>query len=141
MADNQKKPQESPASAGNVAPDRLMLLVTVVQKGKGTFFTDLLQTYEANLHMSFVGTGTARADLIEFLGLEDNKRTVIFSIVKEEKLDVILDALESRFYTVNGKTGIAFAIPLSSVIGKMTYGFMSNDRQIATGEVRYGNEI
>ena len=118
MADNQKKPQESPASAGNVAPDRLMLLVTVVQKGKGTFFTDLLQTYEANLHMSFVGTGT-----------------VIFSIVKEEKLDVILDALESRFYTVNGKTGIAFAIPLSSVIGKMTYGFMSNDRQIATGEV------
>ena len=141
MADNQKKPQESPASAGNVAPDRLMLLVTVVQKGKGTFFTDLLQTYEANLHMSFVGTGTARPDLIEFLGLKDNKRTVIFSIVKEEKLDVILDALESRFYTVNGKTGIAFAIPLSSVIGKMTYGFMSNDRQIATGEVRYGNEI
>ena len=141
MADNQKKPQESPAAAGNVAPDRLMLLVTVVQKGKGTFFTDLLQTYEANLHMSFVGTGTARADLIEFLGLKDNKRTVIFSIVKEEKLDVILDALESRFYTVNGKTGIAFAIPLSSVIGKMTYGFMSNDRQIATGEVRYGNEI
>ena len=135
MADNQKKPQESPASAGNVAPDRLMLLVTVVQKGKGTFFTDLLQTYEANLHMSFVGTGTARPDLIEFLGLKDNKRTVIFSIVKEEKLDVILDALESRFYTVNGKTGIAFAIPLSSVIGKMTYGFMSNDRQIATGEV------
>lgn len=135
MADNQKKPQESPASAGNVAPDRLMLLVTVVQKGKGTFFTDLLQTYEANLHMSFVGTGTARPDLIEFLGLKDNKRTVIFSIVKEEKLDVILEALESRFYTVNGKTGIAFAIPLSSVIGKMTYGFMSNDRQIATGEV------
>lgn len=135
MSENQKELQETANTAGNIAPDRLMLLVTVVQKGKGTFFTDLLQTYEANLQMSLVGTGTARSDLIELLGLKDNRRTVIFSIVREEKLDGILEALETRFYTVNGKTGIAFAIPLSSVIGKMSYAFMSNDRRIATGEV------
>ena len=135
MSEDQKSPQENMNTAGNIAPERLMLLVTVVQKGKGTFFADLLQTYDVNLQVSFTGTGTARQDLIEFLGLKDNRRTVLFSIVREEKLDVILEALESRFYSVNGKTGIAFAIPLSSVIGKMSYGFMSNDRQIATGEV------
>ncbi|MBR3036009.1 MAG: hypothetical protein IKI54_01780 [Lachnospiraceae bacterium] len=135
MSEDQKSPQENMNTAGNIAPERLMLLVTVVQKGKGTFFADLLQTYDVNLQVSFTGTGTARQDLIEFLGLKDNRRTVLFSIVREEKLDAILEALESRFYSVNGKTGIAFAIPLSSVIGKMSYGFMSNDRQIATGEV------
>ncbi len=135
MSEDQKNSRESMNTAGNIAPERLMLLVTVVQKGKGTFFADLLQTYDVNLQISFAGTGTARQDLIEFLGLKDNRRTVLFSIVREEKLDAILEALESRFYSVNGKTGIAFAIPLSSVIGKMSYGFMSNDRQIATGEV------
>ena len=60
---------------GNLAPERLMLLVTVVNKGKGTFFADLLQTFDANLQMCFVGDGTARSDLIEFLGLKNSRRS------------------------------------------------------------------
>ena len=114
----------------NIAPERLMLLVTVVQKGKGTFFSDYLQTFEANLQVCVVGTGTAQTDLIEFLGLKDNKRSIIFSIVREELLDKIMEALEERFRTINRNTGIAFAVPLSSVIGKLSYGFLSNDSRV-----------
>ena len=114
----------------HIAPERLMLLVTVVQKGKGTFFSDYLQTFEANLQVCVVGTGTAQTDLIEFLGLKDNKRSIIFSIVREELLDKIMEALEERFRTINRNTGIAFAVPLSSVIGKLSYGFLSNDLRV-----------
>lgn len=114
----------------NIAPERLMLLVTVVQKGKGTFFSDYLQTFEANLQVCVVGTGTAQTDLIEFLGLKDNKRSIIFSIVREELLDKIMEALEERFRTINRNTGIAFAVPLSCVIGKLSYGFLSNDLRV-----------
>lgn len=114
----------------NIAPERLMLLVTVVQKGKGTFFSDYLQTFETNLQVCVVGTGTAQTDLIEFLGLKDNKRSIIFSIVREELLDKIMEALEERFRTINRNTGIAFAVPLSSVIGKLSYGFLSNDLRV-----------
>ena len=117
-------------SSQNIAPERLMLLVTVVQKGKGTFFSDYLQTFEANLQVCVVGTGTAQTDLIEFLGLKDNKRSIIFSIVREELLDKIMEALEERFRTINRNTGIAFAVPLSSVIGKLSYGFLSNDSRV-----------
>ena len=118
------------------APEKLYLLVTVVQKGKGTFFADLLQTFGSNLQICMTGTGTARQDLVEFLGLKDNRRSVIFSIVREEKLNAILEALEDRFYSVNGKTGISFAIPLSSVIGKLSYGFLSNDPRMVKREER-----
>ncbi len=117
-------------SSQNIAPDRLMLLVTVVQKGKGTFFSDYLQTFEANLQVCVVGTGTAQTDLVEFLGLKDNKRSIIFSIVREDRLNAIMEALEERFQTINRKTGIAFAVPLSSVIGKLSYGFLSNDKRV-----------
>ena len=117
-------------SPQNIAPDRLMLLVTVVQKGKGTFFSDYLQTFEANLQVCVVGTGTAQTDLVELLGLKDNKRSIIFSIVREDRLDAIMESLEERFHTVSRKTGIAFAVPLSSVIGKLSYGFLSNDRRV-----------
>ena len=119
---------------GNLAPERLMLLVTVVNKGKGTFFADLLQTFDANLQMSFVGDGTARSDLIEFLGLKDSRRSIIFSVVRASQLDAIEAALEERFVTVNGGTGIAFTVPLSSVIGKLSYGFLSNERRLIEGE-------
>lgn len=119
---------------GNLAPERLMLLVTVVNKGKGTFFADLLQTFDANLQMSFVGDGTARSDLIEFLGLKDSRRSIIFSVVRASQLDAIEAALEERFVTVNGGTGVAFTVPLSSVIGKLSYGFLSNERRLIEGE-------
>ncbi len=121
---------EQKQSSQNFAPDRLMLLVTVVQKGKGTFFSDYLQTFDANLQVCVVGAGTAQNDLVEFLGLKDNKRSVIFSIVREELLDKIMEALEERFHTINRNTGIAFAVPLSSVIGKLSYGFLSNDKRV-----------
>ena len=118
----------------NFAPERLVLLVTVVNKGKGTFLADLLRTYECNLQMSFVGNGTARSDLIELLGLKDNRRSVLFSVVRADRVDAILSALEERFQSVNHGTGIAFTLPLSSVIGKLSYGFLSNEIRLVEGE-------
>jgi len=123
------------AETGNLAPNRLVLLVTVVNKGKGTFFADLLQqSFEANLQMCFVGTGTARSDLLEFLGLKDEKRSVIFSVLRAERVDAVFEALTERFRTVNGGTGIAFTLPLSSVIGRLSYGFLSNERRLIEEE-------
>lgn len=119
---------------GNIAPERLVLLVTVVNKDTGTFFVDLLRTFDANLQISFAGTGTARSDLIEFLGLKDDQRSVIFSVVRAERVDAILSALEERFQSFNDGTGIAFTMPLSSVIGKLSYGFLSNERRLIEGE-------
>ena len=126
--------QKQPHAGGSVAPSRLMLLVTVVQKGKGTFFSDFLQSFDANLQVCVVGTGTAQADLIEFLGLKDNKRTIIFSVVREDKVDAIFAALEERFQTINNGRGIAFTVPFTSVIGKLSYGFLSNDRRMLKGD-------
>ena len=110
--------------------DKLMLLITVVQKGKGTFFAGFIRTFESNLQVSIVGTGTAETNLVEFLGLKDARRSIVFSIIREEKLNAVMDALEERFHTVNNDTGISFAVPLSSVIGKLSYGFLSNDKRM-----------
>ena len=114
----------------NIAPHKLMMLITVVQKGKGTFFADFIKTFDANLQIAIVGTGTADDNLVEFLGLKDNRRSIILSIVRQERVDEIMEALEERFHTVNNDKGISFAMPLSSVIGKLSYGFLSNDQRM-----------
>ena len=122
------------AKVGNLAPNRLVLLVTVVNKGKGTFFADLLQSFGANLQMSFVGVGTAQTDIQELLGLKDARRSVIFSVLRADCVDAALAAVEERFQSVNGGTGLAFTMPLSSVIGKLSFGFLSNEYRLVGGE-------
>ena len=101
MADNTK-----PKGQNSLSPHRLMLLVTIVQKGKGTFFSEYLKNFEANLQVCVVGVGTAEKDLAEFLGLNDNPRSVIFSVVREDKLNAIFEALAEQFAAVNDNMGL-----------------------------------
>ena len=129
MAEHNGKRPGGPDKNASAAPNRLVLLITIVQKGKGTFFSDYLQqTFGAQ--MAIVGDGTAETSLVEFLGLKDTKRSVIFSIVREDRVDEILAALEERFHSVNRDTGVAFTVPLSSVIGILSYAFLSNDQRM-----------
>ena len=131
MAEHNGKRPGGPGKKESAAPNRLVLLITIVQKGKGTFFSDYLQqTFGANLQIAIVGDGTAETSLVEFLGLKDSKRSVIFSVVREDRVDEILAALEERFHSVNRDTGVAFTVPLSSVIGILSYAFLSNDQRM-----------
>jgi hypothetical protein len=42
--------------------------------------------------------------------------------------DQIMKVLEEKFRTIRNGKGIAFAVPLSSVIGVNMYRFLSNNR-------------
>ena len=133
MADNTK-----PKGQSSLSPHRLMLLVTIVQKGKGTFFSEYLKNFDANLQVCAVGVGTAEKDLAELLGLHDDPRSVIFSVVREDRLDAIFEALAEQFAAVNDNMGLAFTVPLTSVIGKLSYGFLADERRIVRGEEQNG---
>ena len=110
------------------AIQKLKLLITVVDRTKGEFYLDVLSQYEVNCQMLLQGTGTAQSELLDALGLMPHK-AVILSVVRENKTDTIMQALEDKFATIKNGKGIAFAVPLSSVIGVNLYQFLSNNRQ------------
>ena len=58
----------------------------------------------------------------------------IFSIIKEEKLKDALYSLDEKFRTIKNGKGIAYTIPLSSVIGVAIYAFLSNNKDALKGE-------
>ena len=62
------------------------------------------------------------------LGLEDSDKGVIFSVLREDKAEEALRGLEEKFHSIRGGKGIAFTIPLSSVVGVAIYRFLSNNR-------------
>ena len=106
---------------------KLKLLFTVVDRNKGEFYLDVISQFEVNCQMAVGGLGTANSELIDLLGLNIHK-AVILSVVREDKVEEIMKALEQRFATIKNGRGIAFAVPMSSVIGVNLYQFLSNNR-------------
>ena len=114
--------------------EKLELLVTVIGRNKAEYYTDLIQSFEVNLQVAVLSRGTANAKMMELLGLTDTEKTVIFSVIQEKKVQKAVEVLEEKFNTIKGGKGIAFTIPLSSVIGTLIYGFLSNNRNTVKEE-------
>lgn len=117
-------------SSEKLTPKKLKLLITVVNKSKAEFYMDYLQEYEVNLQTCMRAKGTADSDLLHYLGLEDSEKRVIFSLIREDMAPEAMKGLEEKFSTVRDGKGIAYTIPLSSVVGAAIYQFLTNNRQI-----------
>ena len=107
---------------------KLKLLFTVVERPKAEFYLDVLSQYDVNCQLVVPGLGTAHSDLVNLLGLNMHK-AVLVSVVREDMVDAVMRCLEQKFATIRGGKGIAFAVPMSSVIGVNLYQFLSNNRQ------------
>lgn len=106
---------------------KLKLVFTVVDRPKAEFYLDYISQFEVNYQMALSGMGTATSELVDMLGLNRNK-AVILSVVREDMVDTVMNGLEEKFRTIKNGKGIAFAVPLSSVIGVNLYQFFSNNR-------------
>lgn len=113
-----------------VTSNKLELLVTVVARSKAEYYTDLLHSFEVNLQMTVMAQGTADAKMLMYLGLNDADKAVIFSVIQQNKLPDALAVLDKKFKTIKDGKGIAFTIPLTSVIGTLIFGFLSNNKTV-----------
>ena len=124
MEDNKKRKIRSAERA--IAPKKLKLLVLVVNQNKADFYIDFLQNFEVNMQLQMHAQGTAGSEMLHYLGLEESEKHVIFSIIREDRADDAMKALEEKFSTIRGGKGIAYTVPLSSVAGVAIYQFLSN---------------
>ena len=122
-------------SINESAIKKLKLLFTVVDRSKGEFYLDVISQFNVNCQLVLAGSGTAVSELVELLGLNVHKAVVV-SVVREDLVegimhtleDTIMNTLENKFSTIKNGKGIAFAVPLSSVIGVNMYQFLSDNR-------------
>ena len=114
-------------SINESAIKKLKLLITVVDRPKGEFYLDVISQFEVNCQMLCHGMGTATSEIVDMLGLNIHK-AVILNVVREDMVDPIMKNLENKFSTIRNGKGIAFAVPLSSVIGVNMYQFLSNNK-------------
>ncbi len=109
-----------------IAPRKLVLLVTIVNRNKAEFYTDYLQSFEVNFQTRMAARGTASAETLRYLGLTESDKTVIFSVIREDQAHRALVGLEEKFASIKNGKGIAYTIPMTGTIGVAIYRFLSN---------------
>lgn len=115
------------ANTNLTAPQKIKLLFTIVERVKVDFYLDVLEGYEVNFQTVIYGKGTAPNELLGMLGITGDDKALILSVIKEDKeKDILYSYKEKYFKTRHGK-GIAFTVPISSMIGVMAYQFLSNN--------------
>ena len=120
------KGKEKEEKTGLEAPKKLKILVTIVERNKSDFYLSALEGFDVNLQTLIYANGTANKDIAQVLGLSDTTKAVILSVVQEEKVKEILATYEDKYFKTKRGKGVAFTIPISSVIGVMVYKFLLN---------------
>lgn len=115
-------------NGSTVTENRLELMITIVNRSKAEYYADLIQSFDVNMQVFALASGTADAKMLAYFGLSDSDKTVIFSVIQENKIPDAFAALEEKFATIKNGKGIAYTIPLTSVIGTLIFGFLSNNR-------------
>ena len=94
----------------------------------------MIQAYEVNFQFSAPARGTAKAEILNYLGISDTDKVVIFSVVREDKLDDLTYMLGQKFRTVKNGKGVAVSVPFTSMIGTSVYAFLCNAVNTVKGD-------
>ena len=124
------KSQNSQKNQKPLAPQKLKLLFTVVNRQKAEFYMDLLQSFEVNMQLAMSAHGTAKSEMLDYLGLVDSEKVVIISAIRSDKVNDAMKTLEEKFSTITNGKGIAYTVPMTSTIGVAIYQFLCNNRTV-----------
>ena len=114
------------------SPEGLKLLVTVVNRVKSEYYADLIESLGANMQCFVAAEGTAATARLGIMGLSDERKSVILSVVKASDSDRILEILGEKFKTVRNGKGVAYTVPMTSVISVLAYRFLADMKEPAS---------
>ena len=124
-----------------LAPQKLKLLFTVVDRKKAEFYADLIQSFDVNMQFCSTAHGTATSEIRALMGLEDNEKRVIFSVIREDMAPRALAALEEKFATIKNAKGIAMTVPLTGMIGVALALFYITMRHLMDVRIKTSDDL
>lgn len=103
---------------------KLSMFITIVNRGQGNYVLKLFESEGANAQFVQYGEGTAQKEIRDILGIEDNSKEIIISLISQDKIDSAKRELEAFFKVSKRNRGIGFSIPMTSLIGMTFYQFL-----------------
>ncbi len=131
VSEKVSKPKTTKKQVSSVR--KLKILITIIDRSKTLFYLDLLEQFEVNVQMVLYGRGTANSQMLNILGLVESDKSAIISFIREDMVAEALETLNEKFIKVKNGKGVAYTIPLDSIIGVSNYQLLSNDKTVKDG--------
>lgn len=131
VSEKASKPKTTKKQVSSVR--KLKILITIIDRSKTLFYLDLLEQFEVNVQMVLYGRGTANSQMLDILGLVESDKSAIISFIREDMVKSALETLNEKFIKVKNGKGVAYTIPLDSIIGVSNYQLLSNDKTVKMG--------
>lgn len=103
---------------------KLSALFVIVKKKKVDYYLDLIEDFGVNMQISMIGNGTTKSAIFSD---EIGSKAIILSIISEDNISKIMSELSRKFTEVKDGKGVAWTVPLSSVMGVTFFNFLSNN--------------
>ncbi len=94
---------------------RVKLLVSILNRDDGARLNEILDELSISLSLTFAGTGTARSNVLDYLGIGETEKEVLFTLIPEGDEELILREIRSKMSLFLVGRGISFTVPLSGI--------------------------
>ncbi len=98
----------------------LKLVITIVDYDIGSRAIALCENCGAYHNFCHLGYGTANSTILDYLGLGETRKLVIFTILKSADVPHLMSELDKKLSLSRPGGGITFAVPVDSVGGIKT---------------------
>ena len=110
------------------------IMTTIIDRKNSKKYIDLFKKDKLEVMYITLGEGTARGDILDYLGLEASEKMVIFNFVQQRDWMLTKKDLQRKLQIDAPGEGIAFLVPLSSIGGKRTLQFLLDRQELPESE-------
>ena len=110
------------------------IMTTIIDRKNSKKYIDLYKKDKLEVMYITLGEGTARGDILDYLGLEASEKMVIFNFVQQYDWMLTKKDLQRKLQIDAPGEGIAFLVPLSSIGGKRTLQFLLDRQELPESE-------
>lgn len=93
---------------------RIVMLLSIIQRGKGGAYIKMLQDMQVNVHYQGVGSGTASSEMMDILGLGSSDKDIMLSFTTYKTMENIASELNKLVGANMGYNGLTMVISTSA---------------------------
>lgn len=113
---------------------KVYMMVTITNRNIGLKMLNFYKKHDLTVTLGMLGAGTANSEMLYYFGLESTEKAVMFSVVTKEMWKLLKKGLQKEMNIDVPGRGIAFIVPLSSIGGKKSLQFLTENQNFMKEE-------
>ena len=95
--------------------NRIMMLFSIVGRGKGKKYMDMLKAKGMSVHLQMTAHGTAPSEMMDIFGLGNTDKDVVISFATERSCGAYVEEITENVGAGNGYGGLMMCFRLSAI--------------------------